>query len=125
MENKKVMPGIVYTDGRKKNPNEKMYLVLLKGDYIDNEVAEYRDFEWIVGRQNLYEYLRDHITNEGDDCFIIDIHKSLIISESVNILDSISVYEFMKSFKDIVNDDTGFDIEEYNIEGVGAFGSEA
>lgn len=125
MENKKVMPGIVYTDGRKKNPNEKMYLVLLKGDYIDNEVAEYRDYEWIVGRQNLYEYLRDHITNEGDDCFIIDIHKSLIISESVNILDSISVYEFMKSFKDIVNDDTGFDIEEYNIEGVGAFGSEA
>lgn len=125
MENKKVMPGIVYTDGRKKNPNEKMYLVLLKGDYIDNEVAEYRDYEWIVGRQNLYEYLRDHITNEGDDCFIIDIHKSLIISESVNILDSISVYEFMKSFKDIVNDNTGFDIEEYNIEGVGAFGSEA
>lgn len=125
MENKKVMPGIVYTDGRKKNPNEKMYLVLLKGDYIDNEVAEYRDYEWIVGRQNLYEYLRDQITNEGDDCFIIDIHKSLIISESVNILDSISVYEFMKSFKDIVNDDTGFDIEEYNIEGVGAFGSEA
>lgn len=113
-ENNKVTPGIVYVDGREKTPNEKMYLVLLKGEYKDNEAKEYRDFEWVIGRQNVYEYIRDLILNEEDTC--IDIHESKIIAETVNILDAISIYEFMKTFKDIVLDDTGFDIEEYNIQ---------
>lgn len=115
----KVMPGIVYVDGRDKTPNEKQYLVLLQGEYKDNEVAEFRDFEWVVGRQSLYEYLRDLILNEED--VLIDIHKTVVISESVTINDYISMYEFMRAFKDIVIDDTGFDIEEYNIEGEGEF----
>lgn len=110
----KPMPGIVYVDGREKTPNEKQYLVLLRGEMKENEMVEYRDFEWVIGRQRLYDYLKDLILNEEDA--IIDIHKSLVISESVTINDYISVYEFMKTFKDIVIDDTGFDIEEYNIE---------
>lgn len=112
-ENKKVMPGVVFTDGREKTPNEKMYLILLTGEYVSNETKEYRDFDWKVGRQTTYDYLRDLIMNEED--FIIDIHASLVISESVNILDGISVYTFMKHFKELVVDETGFDIEEYNI----------
>ena len=115
-DNNKVIPGIVYVDGRDKTPNEKQYLVLLKGEFKDNENVEYRDFEWIIGRQRLYEYLRDLILNEED--VLIDIHKTVVISESVTINEYISMYEFMKTFKDIVVDETGFDIEEYNIEGV-------
>lgn len=118
-DNNKIIPGIVYVDGRDKTPNEKLYLVLLQGEFKDNENAEYRDFEWVVGRQRLYEYLRDLILNEED--VLIDIHKTVVISESVTINDYISMYEFMKTFKDIVVDETGFDIEEYNIEGVSDF----
>ena len=118
-DNNKIIPGIVYVDGRDKTPNEKLYLVLLQGEFKDNENAEYRDFEWVVGRQRLYEYLRDLILNEED--VLIDIHKTVVISESVTINDYISIYEFMKTFKDIVVDETGFDIEEYNIEGVSDF----
>lgn len=116
MENKNIMPGIVYTDGREKTPNEKSFLILLKGEMADNENSEYRDFEWVIGRQKAYEYLRDIILNEDD--FIIDIHESLIISESIKILDAISVYEFMVFCKDIVIEESSFDIEEYNIGGV-------
>ena len=119
MTDNKVIPGIVYVDGRDKTPNEKQYLVLLKGEFKDNENVEYRDFEWIIGRQRLYEYLRDLILNEED--VLIDIHKTVVISESVTINEYISMYEFMKTFKDIVVDETGFDIEEYNIEGVNDF----
>ena len=54
---------------------------------------------------------------ENDEDTYIDIHESKIISESVNILDAISIYEFMKLVKEAVIDETGFDIEEYNIEG--------
>ena len=118
-DNNKIIPGIVYVDGRDKTPNEKLYLVLLQGEFKDNENAEYRDFEWVVGRQRLYEYLRDLILNEED--VLIDIHNTVVISESVTINDYISMYEFMKTFKDIVVDETGFDIEEYNIEGVSDF----
>lgn len=114
--NKNVQPGIVFVDGRSKTPNERQYLVLLSGDYKDNDNQEYRDFEWIVGRQRLYDYLRDLILSEDD--VIIDIHKSLIISETVTINDYVSVYEFMRAVKNIVIDETGFDIEEYNIEGI-------
>lgn len=114
--NKNVQPGIVFVDGRAKTPNERQYLVLLTGDYKDNDNQEYRDFEWIVGRQRLYDYLRDLILSEDD--VIIDIHKSLIIAETVTINDYVSVYVFMKAVKNIVIDDTGFDIEEYNIEDV-------
>ena len=99
-DNNKIIPGIVYVDGRDKTPNEKLYLVLLQGEFKDNENAEYRDFEWVVGRQRLYEYLRDLILNEED--VLIDIHKTVVISESVTINDYISMYEFMKTFKDIV-----------------------
>lgn len=116
MENKKVVPGIVYVDGREKAPNEKMYLILISGEIVDrHREGEYRDYEWKIGRQNAYEYIRDLIMNEED--VYIDIHKSMIISESVNILDAISIYEFMKLVKEVVIDETGFDIEEYNIEG--------
>ena len=121
-DNNKIIHGIVYVDGRDKTPNEKLYLVLLQGEFKDNENAEYRDFEWVVGRQRLYEYLRDLILNEED--VLIDIHKTVVISESVTINDYISMYEFMKTFKDIVIDETGFDIEEYNIEGVSGFEEE-
>ncbi len=117
-----IVPGIVYVDGRDKTPNEKLYLVLLKGENKNDERFDYKDFQWIIGRQKLYEYLRDLIRYEED--ILINIHDSLVISETVTINDYISVYEFMKTFKDIVIDDTGFDIEEYNIEGDIGFESE-
>ena len=116
-KDKKVTPGIVYTD-KENPPNQRTYLVLLKGEYVDDDREEFRDFEWVIGRQNVYEFLRDFILNE--EGISINIHTSLVISETVRILDAISVYTFMKHFKGIVVDETGFDIEEYNIDD-GAF----
>lgn len=113
--NKHIRPGIIFTDDREKVPNERQYIVLLRGDVRDNESLEYRDFEWVVGRQKLYDYLKDLIVNEED--VVINIHTSIILSETHKITDHLTVYEFMKAAKNMVIDETGFDIEEYNIEG--------
>ena len=118
--NNNIVPGIIYTDGRKKDSNERVYLLLMKGELKSNNNIDVRDFEFIVGRENVYNYIKDLLLSEDDEDsdFIANIHESEIISESSSIVDGITFYEFMKHFKDIVDPEGDFDIEEYNVDGV-------
>lgn len=84
------------------HPEEKEYLLLYTGEYEGEEIKSY---EFIKGRTNIYEFIKNMI-----EC--IDIHESLVLSESVKISDAISVYKFMKTFEEYFKD--SFDIEDYN-----------
>jgi len=89
-------------------PEEREYLLLLV--YYDEDLDS--TYKGIVGRQNVFDYIKDNIET-------IDIKKSVILAETVAIKDGISIYKFMsdciKGETPVENED-GFDIEEYNID---------
>ena len=93
---------------------EKIYLILIDGEEVDNEGTRFRDWETVEGRQAAYDYIKNMLQSEY---VLIDVHTSKIIvsSEKVKITDGISIYEFMKNMKenDKVIDYTSFDIEDY------------
>ena len=110
---------IVYYDengNEKKSKYNKRYLVLLNGYYSENENLEYKTYEFIIGRQKTYDFIKDILKDTSYT--IIDAMKSLVIvdSENVHLSNALSVYEFMKNLKNsdkIKDDDLKFDIEEY------------
>lgn len=96
-----------------KDPDTIKYLLLLtifgdNVDYIEDDSHE----EWIVmiGRQNVYDYLKNCIEAEG-----IDPDKSFIIAENANFIEAPTIYRFMKSAKETgsVVDGTSFNIDDY------------
>lgn len=93
---------------------DKTYLILIHGVENDNEGRSYRDWEFKVGRQAAYDYIKTMLENEY---VIVDVEESKIIvsSENVKITDGVSIYAFMKNMKetDKVIDYTSFDIEDY------------
>lgn len=107
-------PGMVYEE---ENKDEKTYLVLLVGENRDDGSTEFKDWNFVVGRQEVYDHIKSFIENEY---VFIDVHKSYIISNSstVTIDKKISIFKFMVTMKenDAVKDDTSFDIHEYAYE---------
>lgn len=93
---------------------EKLYLILIDGEEVDNEGRRFRDWEIVEGRQAAYDYIKNILQS---DYVSVDVNESKIIvsSEKVKITDGISIYEFMKVMKeqDKVIDYTSFDIEDY------------
>jgi hypothetical protein len=93
---------------------EKLYLILIDGEEVDNEGRRFRDWEIVEGRQAAYDYIKSILESEY---VLVDVNESKIIvsSEKVKITDGISIYEFMKVMKekDKVIDYTSFDIEDY------------
>ena len=93
---------------------EKLYLILIDGEEVDNEGRRFRDWEIVEGRQAAYDYIKNILES---DYVSVDVNESKIIvsSEKVKITDGISIYEFMKVMKenDKVIDYTSFDIEDY------------
>lgn len=91
---------------------EKKYLVLIEATDIESE-EQYQEWRFIEGRQNAYDYIKRRIENHY---LSVDVHKSLIIVDSVKINEGISIYSFMKVMKESekVIDYTSFDIEDYN-----------
>ena len=91
---------------------EKTYLVLIDATDIESE-EQYQEWRFIEGRQKAYDYIKGRIENHY---ITVDVHKSLIIVNSVKINEGISVYSFMKVMKETekVIDYTSFDIEDYN-----------
>ena len=87
-------------------PEERQYLVLLHYEEDDSN----NTFQGIVGRQETFDFLKACIDE-------IDITNSLVLAETVAFKDAISVYEFMHRciIDEMVTNDDGFDIEEYNI----------
>lgn len=112
-----------YTDG-----DDIMYLLLLEscpknGDNTEN----YKYWEFVKGRQAVYDYIKDLLLEEDDesvDC-LLDIDKSLIYADNPHIppesnklklSNGINLYRFMKDCFVLqkVKDEGGFDIEEFH-----------
>ena len=77
-------------------PEEKRYLILLEGTDNYSEDENFRTYEFIIGRQEAYEFIKNMIT--GTD-IAIDTKKSLVIVDSpqVHLSNAVTVYKFMKS----------------------------
>lgn len=88
-------------------PDEREYLVLLS--YYDESISN--TYQGVVGRQNVFDYIKSIVED-------IDINKSIILAETVEFRNAISIYDFMKEciLSESVKNDDGFDIEEYNLE---------
>lgn len=104
------------------------YLILLEGEYRDNDGENYRTFEFITGRQDTYDFIKELLKSqdEGDTEYILDVSLSRILSEPpasmitpdtprLTLSNMLSVYSFMKLMKDKgkVVDNTDFNIEDY------------
>ena len=78
---------------RPKDPKYKQYLLLIF--YKDSDE---KTFEIFGGREDIREYLAEN----SDD---IDLEKSLVLVEDVNLKDAITVIEFLVHIKDIYFDE--------------------
>jgi len=80
-----------------KDPEEKVYLICISGE------TQYWSLE--IGRSNARQFIIDNISD-------INFEESFIIVEGVDLLDSISIYVFMKHIEQYYPEDT-FDIDDY------------
>lgn len=87
-------------------PNNREYLVLLV--YYDEQLPN--TFQGIIGRQETFDFIKS-IAEE------INMEESLILTETVEYRNAINIYDFMKEciMNKTVNNDDGFDIDEYII----------
>lgn len=100
--------------------NEKEYLILFKS-YINDTSEEYREWEYVKGRQAAYDTIKQYFTItecENGTRVNYDAFESRIIVQSssgVVPIKGISVYKFIKTMvmKDLVIPDSSFDIEEW------------
>ena len=102
-----------------------MYLLLIEGvSKTDDSV--WKDWLFITGRQNAYEYIRASLRANDEDDLIVDACKSLIYADNprievskLKLSTSVSLYKFMKNCQVTQSvdrsDDRGFDIEDYYV----------
>ena len=102
-----LVPGVTYDD-----ENEKTYLILIEGQGADNYGELIRDWDFKVGRQEAYDYIKNYLES---DYVLVDVINSKIIVDTLTIKESVSIFKFMKSMKENnkVVDETSFDITEY------------
>lgn len=87
------------------DPSEKKYLIFYI--YSDDEGNEIKDWEYITGRTNFYEFIKAHAET-------MDMYNSKALVGNLTLEDAVSIYDIVRSFKEqglFKND--GFDIEEY------------
>lgn len=96
--------GIVTEDNtsKKKDPNEREYLLLYVGQ--DENKEEDKTFMFITGRKAIYDYIKNMID-------YIDPEESKVLVEGEKMEGMVTVYLFMKYAQDIFDD--GFAIEDY------------
>ena len=108
-DEQELVVGVTYDD-----ENEKTYLILIEGETNDNDGELVRDWDFKVGRQEAYDYIKNYLKSEY---ILVDVIKSKIIVDSPNIKisDGVSIFKFMKQMKenDKVVDDSSFDITDY------------
>ena len=98
---------------RSKDPNRKLYLLLLiiTSD-VDNQEDE-NTFKFIKGRQEVYDYIKGELEAGVN----LDCMKSLVLVDSpkISISKGVSVYSFMNDMRERGNviDVSSFDIEDY------------
>ena len=86
--------------------DEYTYLILLNGEYKDNENLQYRDWQIVKGRQATYDMIKDLLLAQDDldTDTIIDVSTSYIIAEPPIITENTPR---------LVVDDSSFCIEDY------------
>lgn len=90
-------------------PEDINYLLLIV--YHDEDMDDdIKTFEWIRGREEVYKFLKNYIESE-----CIDMVESKVLTEVVQAGKGITVLQFMRYIRDkeLIIDETGFDIEEY------------
>jgi len=115
-----MMPAVTFDE----DPDEKVYLVLLKIYVEDNFDDNLKDWQIKTGRQTTYDYLKDLVKHE-----IIDPNESFVIAgtsefEEVISKDNITfeskpitVFRFLKVMYDnhkVLDSDEDFDINEFD-----------
>ena len=91
----------VYDENGKpvKGPEEKEYLLLLNYEE-DSDSGLEKTFEFMNGREQVYNYLKEELMNNGLDPF-----NSFVIVETVSIADRLTVVGFMHVCKKHFPDD--------------------
>lgn len=114
-ENKMVKPFTM--DLQRAKAGEKMYLVLYV--YTCQSGEDIHDFEFIIGRQDTYDKIKELLINSDTD-EQLDAMRSLVFVDSpkIQISNRLSIYSFMKDmkFNGKIDDDTSFDINDYYYE---------
>lgn len=87
------------------NPSEKKYLIFYI--YSDDEGNEIKDWEYITGRTNFYEFIKAHAET-------MDMYNSKALAGNLTLEDAVSIYDIVRSFKEQgLFENDGFEIEEY------------
>lgn len=97
----------------KDNPDGKRYLVLIVG--VTEKGEDFKSFEFITGRQTVYDYIKGLITADRE-YGSIDIHESAIVITSDPVETAKPIYDFMKAM--VMSgkiEDPGFDIDDYYV----------
>lgn len=88
------------------DPNEKQYLILMIGD---ENGKEFRDWEWITGRREVYQFIKNLVLSED-----YDLSESKVITEGQPIENALSFIKFMHDVIEMgLIEDPGFDIMDY------------
>lgn len=96
---------ITFKDIKKDDPESKAYLILIVG--FDEDGDEFRDFDFITGRTEAYEYIKARVE-------AIDLMESKIVVETDKIENLKPVLRFMRYVLDNgLIEDPGFDIMDY------------
>lgn len=113
-------------DRARRDGDKYKYLIILKGEFKDNDGGEWRNWELIQGRQAAYDLIKEYLESESDpeSDIIIDVTESYIISQPPVITEKtpritfdnmLTIYRFMQEMliKNLVKDESAFSIEDY------------
>lgn len=125
-EAKRLFTHVNNEDKVKKDGEDIIYLLLVRGDPKYEEAQEYRDWLFITGRQEAYDYIVDLLENDHESDYdnFINIEESMIYADNPHIPESqnklklsngFSFYQFIKDATVLQKVDVkeGFDIEEF------------
>ena len=104
--------------------DNKLYLILFAGYIGDSEEIDYKQWDYVEGRENAYKVIKEtFLTPELKDKGVtLDAYQSRIIVQTNNSnlkLTGISVYKFVSTMireGKIVDEDGTFDIEEWAVD---------
>lgn len=125
-ETKRLFTHVNNEDKVKKDGEDILYLLLVRGDPKYEDAPEYRDWLFITGRQEAYDYIVNLLENDHESDYdnFINIEESMIYADNPHIPESqnklklsngFSFYQFIKDATVLqkVNVREGFDVEEF------------
>lgn len=104
--------------------NRNIYLVLIEGEYPQNDVEIYKTYVLIIGRQKTYDWIKKILTDDEDGGPIINTTASKVLVEPefvtpktprISLRNMFSVHRFMTEMLEAgkVVDEHPLDMDEY------------